>query len=40
MLSKGREAAGVLRRAAISKQLDAGQKAVQVACFAHPHRIG
>ena len=32
MLRKGRESARVLRRAAILKQLDAGQKAVQVAC--------
>ena len=31
MLRKGRESARVLRRAAILKQLDAGQKAVQVA---------
>lgn len=30
MLRKGRESARVLRRAAILKQLDAGQKAVQV----------
>lgn len=32
MLRKGRESARVLRRAAILKQLDGGQKAVQVAC--------
>ena len=32
MLRKGRESARVLRRAAILKQLDAGQKAIQVAC--------
>src|ERR1700758_1028663 len=31
MLRKGRESARVLRRAAILKQLDAGQSAVQVA---------
>ena len=32
MLRKGRESARVLRRAAILKQLDGGQEAVQVAC--------
>ena len=32
MLRKGRESARVLRRAAILKQLDGGQKAVHVAC--------